>query len=90
MTLTLQVHTSDLSDALGPGDMTNYFVRFVNHLDPNGTPGDKAEVHWPPYSTRTRRALQFNDGTTPLSITVDDDRLAGTRELTKLSLQFPL
>ncbi|RPD58749.1 carotenoid ester lipase precursor [Lentinus tigrinus ALCF2SS1-6] len=80
------VHTSDLSNALGPGDMTDYFVRFVNHLDPNGHTG----VQWPLYNATSRITLQFNDGSTPLDIAVDSQRLEGTEELTKLSLRFPL
>ncbi|KAI0699613.1 carotenoid ester lipase precursor [Cerioporus squamosus] len=80
------VHASDLFNVLGPGDMTDYFVRFVNHLDPNGQTG----VQWPSYNTTSRLTLQFNDGSTPLNVTVDDERLTGTEELTRLSLLFPL
>ncbi|RPD69832.1 carotenoid ester lipase precursor [Lentinus tigrinus ALCF2SS1-7] len=79
-------HGSDLLIALTGGDMTDYFIRFVNHLDPNPTTG----VQWPPYNTSARSTLQFNDGSIPLNITVDDQRFAGIKELTSLALRFPL
>ncbi|TFK88169.1 carotenoid ester lipase precursor [Polyporus arcularius HHB13444] len=81
-------HGSDLFTAFGPGDMTDYFVRFVNHLNPNG--GNGTELVWPRYNPRTRLALQFKDGSTPLEVAADDDRLEGTNELLSLSLRFPL
>ncbi|TFK85029.1 carotenoid ester lipase precursor [Polyporus arcularius HHB13444] len=79
-------HLTDLINAFGPGDMTDYFVRFVNDLDPNGDSG----VHWPPYTTTARATLQFNNGAVPLNITADKERLAGTNELASLALRFPL
>ncbi|RPD58750.1 carotenoid ester lipase precursor [Lentinus tigrinus ALCF2SS1-7] len=78
-------HTTDLLNVFAPGDMTDFFVRFVHDLDPNGNCG----VQWPPYNTSARATLQFNDGDVPLNITVDDQRLNGTDELTSLSLRFP-
>ncbi|TFK87023.1 carotenoid ester lipase precursor [Polyporus arcularius HHB13444] len=78
-------HTTDLLNAFGPGDMTDFFVQFVNDLNPNGD----IKVQWPPYDTTTRATLQFNDGAVPLNITVDNERLAGTNELASLSLRFP-
>ena len=66
--------------------MTDFYVRFVNDLDPNGGSG----VQWPKYNTSTRSTLQFNDGRMPLSIVVDDERRAGTDELLSLSMQFPV
>ena len=65
--------------------MTDYFVRFVNHLDPNA----KGEVYWPPYNPSSRLTLQFNEGDVPLNVTVDDQRVAGIKELTSLALRFP-
>ncbi|KAI0699615.1 carotenoid ester lipase precursor [Cerioporus squamosus] len=79
-------HGSDLINAFGPGDMTDYFIRFVHDLNPNGPTG----VQWPRYDTSARSTLQFNDGTVPLNVTVDDERLAGTEELNSLALRFPL
>ncbi|RPD58743.1 alpha beta-hydrolase [Lentinus tigrinus ALCF2SS1-7] len=79
-------HTSDLLNAFGPGDMTDYFIRFVNDLDPNGATG----IHWPAYNATARATLQFNDGDVPLNITVDDQRLAGTDEMSSLIGRFPI
>ncbi|KAI0699616.1 alpha beta-hydrolase [Cerioporus squamosus] len=80
-------HASDLLNALGGGDMGDYFIRFVRHLDPNQP---ASGVHWPPYNAASRLTLQFNDGTVPLNVTIDNQRIAGTKELTSLSLRFPL
>ncbi|KAI0738668.1 carotenoid ester lipase precursor [Daedaleopsis nitida] len=79
------VHGSDLLTAYGPGDMTDYFVRFVNDLDPNGASG----VQWPKFSPATRQALQFNDGDPTLEVVPDIARLNGTAALFGLSLKFP-
>ena len=65
--------------------MTDFFVRFVSKLNPNGDSG----VQWPTYNTTARATLQFNDGDVPLNITSDSERLAGTDELVSLSLRFP-
>ncbi|TFK80316.1 carotenoid ester lipase precursor [Polyporus arcularius HHB13444] len=86
LTRTFQPHTSDLLNAFGPGDMTDYFIRFVNDLDPN----DASGVYWPPYNTSARLTLQFNDGSLPLNVTADDERLAGTEELSSLIGRFSL
>ncbi|KAI0709642.1 alpha beta-hydrolase [Cerioporus squamosus] len=76
---------TDLLNALRGGDMGDYFIRFIRHLDPNAATG----VHWPPYKPSTRLTLQFNEGSVPLNVTVDDQRLAGTNEITSLPLFFP-
>ncbi|RPD69259.1 carotenoid ester lipase precursor [Lentinus tigrinus ALCF2SS1-7] len=81
-------HGSDLLTAFGPGDMTDYFIRFINHLDPNSH--DETDPVWPRYDTVGRLTLQFNDGSNPVNVTVDDERLAGTDELSRLSLRFPI
>ena len=65
--------------------MTDYFIRFVRSLDPNGATG----IHWPPYNTTARATLQFNDGDVPLSLSADDQRLAGTDEMSVLLGRFP-
>ncbi|RDX42796.1 carotenoid ester lipase precursor [Lentinus brumalis] len=78
-------HAHDLLFAFAPDDMTDYFIRFVNTLDPNADTG----VQWPRYDTTARATLKFGDGNVPLSIIVDDERLAGMRELSALSLRFP-
>ncbi|RPD68932.1 carotenoid ester lipase precursor [Lentinus tigrinus ALCF2SS1-7] len=78
-------HGSDLLNSFGGGDMTDYFVRFANHLDPNAEKG----VQWPPYNSSAPLTLQFNEGSVPLNVTVDDQRAEGMNELTSLVLRFP-
>ncbi|RDX42816.1 carotenoid ester lipase precursor [Lentinus brumalis] len=77
-------HGTDLINAFGPGDMTDYFIRFVRHLDPNGG----SALHWPTYNTSSRLTLQFNDGSTPLTVTADTERLAAMSALFDLGLRF--
>ncbi len=67
--------------------MSDYFIRFVTNLDPNAETGG---VYWPPYDTTARSTLQFNEGSVPVNVAADDQRLAGTEELNRLSLRFPL
>lgn len=82
-----QFHGSDLFNSLGGGDMGDYFIRFVRHLNPNANAA--SGVQWPPYKPSTRATLQFNEGSVPVNVTVDDQRLAGTQEITSLTLRFP-
>ncbi|TFK87024.1 carotenoid ester lipase precursor [Polyporus arcularius HHB13444] len=79
-------HGTDLLNAFDPGDMTDYFIRFVRHLNPNS---NSSAVHWPVYNASSRLTLQFNDGSIPLNITTDTERLSGTDALLDLSLRFP-
>ena len=65
--------------------MTDYFIHFVNGLDPNGND----TVKWPTFNAATRAMLQFNNGSTPLNVTADTYRLAAMAEVARLSLQFP-
>ncbi|KAI0793620.1 carotenoid ester lipase precursor [Fomes fomentarius] len=78
------VHGSDLLTAFGPGDMTDYFVRFVNNLNPNGADA----IQWPLFNTSARATLQFNDGDTPLEITADIERVNATDTVFQLSRRF--
>lgn len=81
-----QAHGTDLFNAFGPGDITDYFIHFVVNQDPNraGT-----QVHWPRFDPLKRLSLQFNDGDTPLNVTADTERLSGTRTITDLGQRFP-
>ncbi|RPD58744.1 carotenoid ester lipase precursor [Lentinus tigrinus ALCF2SS1-7] len=79
-------HGSDLLNAFGPGDMTNYFIHFVNHLNPNGA---STRVHWPTYKPSTRSTLQFNEGKVPINVTVDNWRFSAMKEISSLSSRFP-
>ncbi|TFK78301.1 alpha/beta-hydrolase, partial [Polyporus arcularius HHB13444] len=73
-------HATDLFNVFGPGDMTDYFIRFVRHLNPN----DNSGVQWPRFETSSRLTLQFIDGDTPLNVAADTERLAATRALFEL------
>ncbi len=75
-----QSHATDLFNVFGPGDMTDYFIRFVRHLNPN----DNSGVQWPRFETSSRLTLQFIDGDTPLNVAADTERLAATRALFEL------
>ena len=81
-----QFHGSDLLNALEGGDMTDYFVRFINHLDPNSHAKDN--VHWPQYDSEARLTLLFDEGREPLHVAVDDYRAAGMKELNALAMRF--
>ncbi|KAI0794098.1 carotenoid ester lipase precursor [Fomes fomentarius] len=78
-------HGSDLFNAYGPGDMTEYFIRFVNDLNPNAKKG----VQWPQFNSIFRWQLQFVDGNQPLRVSLDVDRLLAMLEVASLSLRFP-
>ncbi|KAI0318923.1 carotenoid ester lipase precursor [Amylostereum chailletii] len=79
-------HASDLANVFGPGDMTDYLVRFAATLDPNGDTG----IEWPRYNTSSPLLLQFNDGAVPLNISTDDYRVDGMALITKILLENPL
>ncbi len=66
--------------------MTNFLVRFVNTLDPNGGP----EVHWPVYTAVTPQLLAFMEGKTPLSVIPDTFRKEAMEFVANLSLAEPL
>ena len=66
--------------------MTDFLVRFVNTLDPNGGP----EIDWPAYTTRSPQLLAFVEGKTPLAVIPDTFRKEAMDFLTQLSLAEPL
>ena len=67
--------------------MTDYFIRFVNNLNPNREYDELP--NWPTYNTTARAILQFLNGVERLKVGVDDERTAGMNELFKLGLRFP-
>ena len=85
-TRCFQFHGSDLLNALEGGDMTDYFVRFINHLDPNSHAKD--DVHWSQYDSEARLTLLFDEGSEPLHVAGDDYRAAGMKELNALAMRF--
>ncbi|KAI0044198.1 carotenoid ester lipase precursor [Auriscalpium vulgare] len=80
------VHGSDILNVYGPGDMTDYLVRFATNLDPNGG----SNLNWPKYTTASPNLLTFLDGLVPQTITPDTYRADGFTYLTQLSLQHPI
>ncbi|KAI0060454.1 carotenoid ester lipase precursor [Artomyces pyxidatus] len=79
------VHGSDLQFTYGPGDLTDYFIRFANNLNPNGV----GSTHWPQYSNECPKQLTLWDGPTS-NITEDTYRVEGFKVLTELTLAHPV
>ncbi|KAI0059500.1 alpha/beta-hydrolase, partial [Artomyces pyxidatus] len=78
-------HGTDLVNIYGPGDLTDYLVRFAVTLDPSGDTG----IFWPQFTTDDPKLLTLLDGATPLNITSDTYRVEGMEFLTQLSLADP-
>ncbi len=82
----MQTHTTELLNVFGGGDMTDFLVRFVNTLDPNGGP----QIHWPAYTPQSPQLLAFVEGSTPLTVIPDTFREEAMTFVTKLSQAQPL
>ncbi|EMD32791.1 hypothetical protein CERSUDRAFT_118502 [Gelatoporia subvermispora B] len=78
-------HESDIVTVYGPGDLTDYVVNFVNHLDPNNRTG----IRWPQYTVHSPQLLTFWDGPEPRNITNDTYRAEGIALLAQLGAEFP-
>ncbi|KAH7906741.1 Alpha/Beta hydrolase protein [Hygrophoropsis aurantiaca] len=79
-------HGSDLLNVYGPGDMTDYLVRFVTNLQPDGSTG----ISWPQYTTEAPNMLTFLDGLIPLEITQDTYRMEAIAYITNVTLTYPI
>ncbi|TFY53116.1 hypothetical protein EVG20_g10257 [Dentipellis fragilis] len=79
-------HTFEAGSIWGPGDMTNYFIRFVVHGNPNGG----VDMHWPSYSVASLRLLTLWDGPVAFNITEDTFRAKAVKFLHYLSSKYPL
>ncbi|KAI0265658.1 Alpha/Beta hydrolase protein [Gloeopeniophorella convolvens] len=79
-------HGTDLLNIFGPGDMTDYLIRFAATLDPNGNTG----TFWPRYTDQSPELLTFLDGATPLTTTEDTYRVPEMEFMTALSLADPI
>jgi acetylcholinesterase len=66
-------HSSDLMNVFGGGVMTDYFIRFINTLDPNGSPSPRAQVEWPRYDPERPQLLTFLPEHKKPSVVVTDD-----------------
>ena len=78
--------------------MADYFIRFVNHLDPNGPSpisnptinnGSIPELHWPQYDLNNPQLLTFLDGDVAETLTPDTYRKEGMDLLTSVNLSNP-
>jgi acetylcholinesterase len=66
-------HSSDLMNVFGGGVMTDYFIRFINTLDPNGSASPRARVEWPKYDPEQPQLLTFLPEHKNPSVVVTDD-----------------
>ena len=66
--------------------MTDFFVRFVNSLDPN----ESGATDWPEYTVADTQMLVFQEGATPLTVIKDTFRKEAMDFLMELSLAEPL
>jgi acetylcholinesterase len=67
----------------GGGELADYLIHFVNHLDPNG-PSGSSPIPWPKYSPESPQMLTFWDGDEPMNITQDDFRLEAMSHLQEI------
>ena len=84
--VSFQVHISDILNVYGDGEMTDYLVRFVANLDPNGNTG----INWPQYTPSSPNLLTFLDWPVPLAITQDTFRQEAIAYLTNVTLANPI
>jgi len=80
------MHTSDLINIFGGGELTDYLINFVVDLDPNGS----GQPKWPKYTTSNPQALTFLDGDVPVAITQDTFRQEEIDFVAEMSLVHPL
>lgn len=86
LTNPAQFHSTDLQNVYGPGDMTDYLIRFAATLNPNGN----TNINWPQYTTQSPQLLTFLDGPTPEVITQDTYRAEQLTFLSQLFLENPV
>ena len=53
--------------------MTDYFIHFINTLDPNGSSSPRAQAAWPKYDLERPRLLTFLPEHKMPSVVVTDD-----------------
>ena len=78
-------HSSDLLNIYGGGDLTDFLIQFVTHLNPNGVFGP----HWPLYTRLSPQLMTLLDNqVTNRTVTLDTYRVEGMEFITDLSLAF--
>lgn len=65
--------------------MTDFLVRFVDTLDPNGGEG----MHWPAYTAESPQLLVFANGKESLEVIPDTFRKEANEFLIQLGLEQP-
>ncbi|KJA16248.1 hypothetical protein HYPSUDRAFT_219571 [Hypholoma sublateritium FD-334 SS-4] len=80
------MHVTDLLNVYGGEELTNYLVRFVTTLNPNGF----GNVLWPQYTLQSPTLLTFLDGVDPITFTQDTFREQQIAFLNNLTLNHPL
>ena len=80
----------DLFNSFGPGgELTDYFIRFANNLDPNGREG--LGIHWPKWESSNPKALVLTDEIhSPLIIDDDNYRSRALEYVENLSILYPV
>ncbi|KAI0075529.1 carotenoid ester lipase precursor [Panus rudis PR-1116 ss-1] len=81
-------HASDVDSIFAGGDLTDFLINFVNHLDPNGKV-ETEHTPWPKYDTKSPQLLTLLDGPVSQKITKDTYRKAGMELLTTLTKLQP-
>ncbi len=80
----------DLAAAFGPSTtMKDYFIRFINNLDPNGRIG--FGVPWPQWDVNKPKAIVFQQSNVfPIVEIADNYRTAAMDYVVNMSLLYPI
>lgn len=78
------MHSSDLVNSYGGGEMQDQVIRFANTLNPNGQ--GLLDFQWPRYDLQSLQILTYLDGLTPLVLTQDTYRQDAMNYLTSVTV----
>ncbi len=67
------------------GDLQDYIIRFVAHLNPNGDNG----IAWPKWTSEYPQMLSLNEGPISQNITEDTYRKDAIETLNEIMLEYP-
>ncbi|PPQ91357.1 hypothetical protein CVT25_004124 [Psilocybe cyanescens] len=82
------MHSSDLVNSYGGGEMQDQVIRFANTLNPNGQ--GLVDFQWPRYTLQSRQTLTYLDGFIPLAISQDTYRQDAMNYLTSITVVNPV